>query len=140
MKSLSIAFVACLMVTAPHTASAAPRPDLYPNKHLNQVGPERARHDVSDCQIAGEDYVSQQAKSPARGVAKQAVGGAALGALGATIMGGNAGRGAGAGAAIGGLKGLGAQRKENKEGSPEYRQYVEACLEDRGYKVVGWKA
>ena len=147
MKNVSIVFVACLIVTAPYAASAAPRPDLYPNKHLNQVGPERARHDVSDCQIAGEDYVSQQAKSPARGVAKQAVGGAALGALGATIMGGNAGRmggnagrGAGAGAAIGGLKGLGAQRKENKEGSPEYRQYVEACLEDRGYKVVGWKA
>ena len=55
-------------------------------------------------------------------------------------MGGNAGRGTGAGAAFGGLKGLAAQRKENKEGPPEYRQCVEACLEDRGYKVVGWKA
>ncbi len=62
-----------------------------------------------------------------------------MGALAATIMKENAGRGAGAGAAVGGLKGLGSARQTKKQGSPEYRNFVEACLEDRGYKIIGWK-
>ena len=111
----------------------------YPNKYLKEVGSERARHDVRECQIEAEDYAGRSRGQGARSVARKAAGGAAVGALGATIMGSNAGRGAGAGAAIAGVRGLAGNVKENREGSPEFRSFVEACLENKGYKVVGWK-
>ena len=68
---------------------------------------------------------------------KGAAKGAAKCALAATIMKGKAGRGAGAGAALGGIGAAGSAAREKREGSPEYRKYVEARLEDKGYKVVG---
>lgn len=122
------------------SAFAVPRPDLYPNEYFRQVGPERARRDINDCSVAANDYLGESSRTRARGALGETAKGAAKGALAATIMGSNAGRGAGAGAALGGLKGVGTARSESQYGSAEYQKYVEACLEDRGYKIVGWKA
>ena len=66
-----------------------------------------------------------------------------MGALAGSITGNNAGRSAGAGAAVGGIASASRNRRERKQnaesGSPEYQKYMEACLEDQGYKVVGWQ-
>ncbi|MFN8390725.1 MAG: hypothetical protein U0136_10580 [Bdellovibrionota bacterium] len=121
-------------------AFAAPKPQLYPNKYLNSVGPEQAKSDVNACRLQAEDALEGQNEGRPGGAAvKGAAKGAAKGALAATIMNGKAGRGAGAGAALGGIGAAGAAARERREGSPEYRAYVEACLEDKGYKVIGWK-
>ncbi len=125
-------------------AHARPRPDLYPNQHLKSMGYVAVDRDIIECETKARDY---DARSPnqgngAKNVARGAVRGTALGALAGTITGAGAGRGAGAGAAVGGVKSVLDERKtrrENEEsGSPEYRKYMEACLEDQGYKVVGW--
>lgn len=141
MKNVSLVFAMIMVMIFTGTALAAPTPDLYPNQYLKKVGPERARHEINDCQIAANDYISQTGSQTtgAQKAVKGAARGAALGALGATIMNQKAGRGAGAGAAIGGIKAVSDNRKEQSQGSPEYRKYVEACLSDRGYTVVGWR-
>ncbi len=140
MKIRSLIVTAACLISLPSAVLATPTPNLYPNQHLNEVGATAARRDVIDCQIKAEDYLAQNSKSNsgAKKVLRGGAKGAALGALGGAIA-GNAGRGAGAGAAIGGTASLLNSAKESREGSPEYRQYVEACLDDLGYKVVGWK-
>ena len=125
----------------PSVVLAVPYPELYQNQHYQKVGPERAKRDIMECRIAAEDYEAAN-KTRGKGVKsalKGSVKGAAMGALGASIMKQGAGRGAGAGAALGGLSSAAASAKESREGSPEYRNFMEACLEDRGYKVIGWK-
>ena len=61
-----------------------------------------------------------------------------MGALAGSITKNNTGRSAGAGAALAGANQLLGNAKEKREGSPEYKKFVEACLEDKGYKVVAW--
>lgn len=134
----------CLAVLlAPAIAVARPRPDLYPNQYLKSVGDVQANRDVIECEIQADDYVVEKQGSAGKDAARGAVKGAALGALASTITKSNAGRGAGAGAAVGGLSSLLGSKKQQKEyeqqGSPEFRKFMEACLEDKGYRVVGWK-
>ena len=61
-----------------------------------------------------------------------------MGALAGAITKQNVGRATGAGAALGGVSGVARGRQEMREGSPEYRKFMEACLEDKGYRVMGW--
>lgn len=133
--------IVSIPILSPIKTLAEPYPDLYPNAHYKTVGQEKARQDIGACTIAANEYLQQQGggNSGRKDVARGAARGAAAGALAATIMDQKAGRGAGAGAAVGGLKAVSGNRQEKRDGSPEYRQYVEACLEDKGYKVVGWK-
>lgn len=137
----SVIFLGALAVLCVEPAFAAPKPQLYPNAYLNKVGPQQAKTDMNNCRLQAEDHLEEQGASarPGGTALKGAAKGAARGALAATIMNGKAGRGAGAGAALGGLGAAGEAAKEKREGSPEYRAYVEACLEDKGYKVIGWK-
>ena len=140
MKRLNKYFFFALFVFVPLAAFAVPKPELYNNKYLQEVGSQRAARDTNECSVAANDYVASSESGVGRDAVRGAAKGAAYGALAATIMNQNAGRGAGAGAALSGLRGVGSAAREKKDGSPEYRKYVEACLEDRGYKVIGWKA
>ena len=146
MKIKSL-YIAAFLLVLPSVCLATPKPDLYPNKHLKIVGQVQANRDTIDCRIQAEDYLassySQDNRQAARREAlRRGARGAALGALGSTITKNNAGRGAGAGAAIAGTASMLDSRRQQRElqqsGSPQYKKYVEACLEDRGYRVVGW--
>ena len=66
-----------------------------------------------------------------------AVGGAAA-AVGTVIRGGSVAEGAAVGAAIGGTAGAvrGAFRNDV---NPTYKNFVQRCLHDRGYDVIGWQ-
>jgi hypothetical protein len=115
------------------------KPTLYPNAHLKNVGDAVAQRDIGECiQLAENSGVSksnnQVAKSGAQGAA---VGGAAA-AVGTLIRGGSVLQGAAAGAAVGGTAGAvsGAFRNDT---SPVYRNFVQRCLHDRGYDVIGWQ-
>ena len=138
---MKFAVLGMIFFFAAQPAVAMPMPDLYPNAFLKKAGPDKANADIGACSVNAENYVAQGGKKPgvlgnsARGAAK----GAAKGALAGAIFNGQAGRGAGAGAALGGLSSAGGSVREKKDGSPEYRAFVEACLEDKGYKVIGWK-
>ena len=115
------------------------KPVLYPNAHLKNVGDATAQRDIHECIESAENSGvsksnNQVVKSGAQGAA---VGGAAA-AVGTLIRGGSVVQGAAAGAAIGGTAGAvhGAFRNDV---NPTYKNFVQRCLHDRGYDVIGWQ-
>lgn len=137
-----VLFCVTVFFLAPRPTFAAPRPELYPNKHYKSVGPTRSRRDTINCQVQAEDYLGSRAyvsrSDTARATTRTAARGAALGALAGAIKKDNVGRSMGAGAAVGGLSGVMNNRRQAGQATPEYKNFVEACLEDMGYKVIRW--
>ena len=118
---------------------AAPAPVLYPNAHLQSVGQQRAEQDIADCRTAADAYVrSNPAGTVAGSTAAGAAGGALIGgAVGAVT--GDLGRGAAIGAAGGGASGLLHGGASARQKSPTYRSFVDRCLAEKGYEVIGWE-
>ena len=120
---------------------AGPRPVLYPNNHFEQVGQERADHDVVECKEWADEYVSQT-NAGGKVVGQTAAGGAigaASGAVGGAIT-GSPGLGAAIGAAVGATQGflVGLFRAGSSDPSPAYQNFVNRCLKERGYETMGW--
>jgi outer membrane lipoprotein SlyB len=115
------------------------RPVLYPNQHLGQVGPAVAEADINDCRQLAASYVSSN--PGARVAGHTAVGGAtgaAVGAVGGAVSGG-AGTGAAVGAAAGATAGLLHGLFTSRQPSATEQRFVEKCLAERGYHVIGWE-
>jgi outer membrane lipoprotein SlyB len=121
-------------------ACAAKRPALYPNAQLEAVGSAAAEDEVNDClakaAAAGHETnaTGQVAGSTALGAATGAALGAAVGAFA-----GGAGTGAAMGAAGGGSGGLIRGLFHSRDLNPVQQQFVEQCLKDKGYQVIGWQ-
>jgi hypothetical protein len=116
-----------------------PRPVLYPNQKLNTVGYEAARRDIDACK-----RIADGIDTPARGgeIGKRTVTGSAVGAAAGAAGGavwGHAGRGAASGAAGGAAAGLVSALFQTAEPSPTYKSAVDACMAERGYRVIGWQ-
>ena len=141
VRTFTQLFMGAGILCAIGSTAAALEPQFYPNQKYNTTAAGQVGQDVAGCKSQAQSYLqgSGQKGGVAREGAKSAARGAALGALAGTITDNNAGRAAGAGAAIGGIKGVAKGRRESGEGSPEYQKFATACLEERGYKVVGWK-
>lgn len=146
-KSLSIAVLALVSLALGACASSGSgrgwrnqQPVLYPNAHYQEVGPEQAEMDKAACMHRADYGAPQesQAKNTAVNTVGGAAGGAALGAI-AGAIGGNAGKGAAIGAATGAAVGLGKSAYDSSKPDETYQGYVNACLRERGYEVVGWK-
>jgi len=133
-----LAMLAALLVLA---GCSTHRPVLYPNEALQNAGPDGADRDIAECMQLADGYVkagSGKAGTTARNAAIGGGTGAAAGAVGGAIW-GNAGRGAAAGAAGGVTAGLLSGLFSGSGGpSPTYQNFVNSCLADRGYRVVGW--
>jgi uncharacterized protein YcfJ len=120
--------------------AGAQKPVLYPNDHLQQVGQEQAERDIEACRkFASEHVAGTAAKDIGKDTVVGAAGGAAIGAVGGAVSGGGAGRGAAIGAATGGTAGAVHGAVKQTEPSPIYKQFVNRCLRERGYDVVGWQ-
>ena len=122
-------------------ACSAPKPVLYPNAHLQEVGQEQAESDIEQCIQAAKsggstDKTGEVAKSTAGG----AVVGAAAGTVGGAVL-GHPERGAAVGAASGGTAGLlrGLFRTGRSDHTKQYERRVERCMKDRGYELTGWQ-
>jgi hypothetical protein len=116
------------------------RPVLYPNTHYETVGRAAAASDIDECM----SLAHQAGASANRGddIAKQGAAGAAIGAASAGAWGlvrGDAGERALAGAAAGGAAGLTRGAIQSSEPDPVFRNFVQRCLGDRGYDVIGWR-
>lgn len=96
----------------------------------------QAGRDIEECRKLADDYVqSTAAKDVAKGAAVGGAAGAAIGAVGGAVS----GRGAGTGAAVGATAGAVHGAAKQTEPSPVYKRYVDRCLGERGYEVIGWQ-
>lgn len=133
---------ACLWVLAlgAGCSSAAKRPVFYPNAHITQVGQAQAQRDVDACMTLADSYGVSRTRDG--DVATQATGGALIGGISAGAWGlvsGGAGERAAAGALAGGAAGAVKGGLDSTGLSPTFQRFVERCLQERGYAVIGWE-
>jgi hypothetical protein len=121
---------------------AAPKPILYPNAHLQEVGGEVAGRDINECRELAKDAGATESQGKGGQVAgSTAAGGAigsAAGAAGGAVV-GHPGRGAMVGAAGGATAGFLRGIFRRSPPSNAYKQFVQRCLKERGYDPVGWE-
>jgi uncharacterized membrane protein len=125
----------CLILALLVFVGCASKPKLYPNEKLKTVGRAQADADIDQCISDADAYLeSSKGKQIARGAGAGAAVGAAMGAV-TGIFTGNVGRGLVRGGAIGAAGGATAGAL-----SPDQikRRYVNQCLADKGYHVLGW--
>jgi uncharacterized membrane protein len=115
--------------------SCSSKPKLYPNEKLKSVGRDRADADVEQCIADADAYLeSSKGKQIAKGAGAGAAIGAAMGAV-TGLFTGNVGRGLVQGGAIGAAGGATAGALSPDEIK---RRYVNQCLAEKGYHVLGW--
>ncbi|MGQ0810451.1 MAG: glycine zipper family protein [Nitrospiraceae bacterium] len=122
------------------------KPILYPNEHLKSAGTETAEQDIEACEKMAKEAGANQGSGQAGRVAgSTAVGagvGAASGAVGGAVV-GAAGSGSLIGAASGAvwglLSGIFGAFFGDSEPNPTYRNFVNRCLQEKGYEVAGWE-
>ena len=125
-------------------ACSSARPVLYPNAHLQSVGKDQAEQEIKDCEQLAESAGAEQGSGRASRVATSTgVGagiGAASGAVGGAIS-GAAGSGSLIGAASGAVWGLlsGLFNAGSSAPSQAYSNFVNRCLQEKGYEVTGWQ-
>ena len=127
-------------------ACSTAHPVLYPNAHMQSVGKEVATQDIEVCRQSAESAGAEEGKGKAGQVATgTAVGagvGAAAGAVGGAIS-GSVGSGSMIGAASGAVWGLltGLYHAIAGPSQPNqaYTNFVNRCLQEKGYEVTGWQ-
>ena len=115
--------------------SCASKPKLYPNQKYKNVGKAASEKDIERCIAEGDEYLeSSKGKQVARSAGAGATVGAAIGAVSGMFT-GNMGRGLVRGGAIGAAGGgaAGAVTPDQLK-----RRYVNKCLAEKGYQVIGW--
>jgi hypothetical protein len=128
------------------TACSTAHPVLYPNAHLQSVGKDVAERDIEACrQLAETAGAEEGSGKPGRVATGTAVGagvGAASGAAGGAVV-GAAGQGSMIGAASGAvwglLTGLFYAIAGPSEPNQAYTNFVNRCLQEKGYEVTGWQ-
>lgn len=134
----TVAAVAALTLCA----GCAQSPVLYPNAKVEDLGRAEVAGDVAYCRELASERVSSggaAAREIGKDTAVGAVGGAALGAVAGAASGGAAGRGAGIGAAVGATAGLLTGVVRSVAPSSVYKGFVDRCLSNMGYQVIGWQ-
>ena len=119
---------------------AAKRPVLYPNEHMKQAGELKAQDEIDAClRLAEEsDVKSEKGKEVAKNTAGAAVVGAASGAAWGAFF-GDVGKHAGAGAAAAAAGTLVHSALRSNDPDVISRTFVERCLSEKGYEVIGWR-
>lgn len=132
-----VAWILVLMIAG----CATQRPVLYPNAKLKRVGNEVAQRDIDDCIRLAEDYGVSTGRGDkvARGAGGGAAVGGATGAVAGAIGGRNVVDSAARGAAVGAAAGGTAAAVRSDRPGEAYRGFVQRCLRERGYDVIGWQ-
>ena len=121
---------------------SGPKPVLYPNDHYKQVGKDAAELDIAECRQLAEAAGAKPEKGKTAQAAGNVAGGAAVGAAGGAVGGavvGAAGTGAAIGAASGATMGLLRWLFTGPKPSSAHVNFVNRCLQERGYEPMGWE-
>ena len=125
-------------------SSPSARPVLYPNATLQRVGDTQGRVAADACiskAVSAGLTPDEKSNAVARGAGVGAATGAVAAALGALITGrGSDGviRAGAAGGAVGGSAGAVQGALHNDRPSSVYRNFVQRCLGEKGFDVIGW--
>lgn len=117
------------------TGGCASKPKLYPNDTMKTKGKAASENDIKQCMDDADLYLeSSEGKKMVKSAGFGAVLGGAVGAVAGAFT-GDIGRGAAQGAAMGGVGGglSGAMSPDELK-----HRYVNQCLSDKGYRVLGW--
>ena len=135
----SLTFIVLFLIGC---ATPAAKPAFYPNSHYQRMGSAQAQADAQACaELANQSDISAVNKVDAARVgAVGAAGVATAGAVGSLIKGNKPNlKSIAAGAAAIGAGGAAATAAgQSVGGSSLYRQFVQQCLAERGYQVIGW--
>ena len=139
--TLPVLVVASVLVAGCATPIA--KPAFYPNAHYQRVGATQAQADAQACaELANQSDVGAVNKVDAARVgAAGAAGVAVAGTVGSVLKGNKPNvKNIAAGAAAIGAGGAAATAAgQSVGGSSLYRQFVQQCLAERGYQVIGWR-
>ncbi|UUZ78265.1 glycine zipper family protein [Polaromonas sp. P1(28)-13] len=140
--SAVLALLSACAASGPSSPSA--RPVLYPNATLNRVGDAQGRLEANACmsraQSAGLSPTQQSNEVGRRAGEGAATVGVAsvVGALISGRGGDGALRAGAAGAAVGGSAGAVSGAFHNDRPNSVYRSFVQRCLGEKGFDVIGW--
>lgn len=124
--------------------SPSARPVLYPNATLNRVGDAQGRLEANACMARAESAglsPMQQSNEVGRRAGEGAATVGVASVVGALISGrGSDGvlRAGAAGAAVGGSAGAVSGAFHNDRPNSTYRSFVQRCLSEKGFDVIGW--
>ena len=145
VRSLPLLLVCVTLAGCASTSSGSgsAQPVLYPNAAFNRVGEAQAQNEVAACQARASaaglraEEGSQMAQRAGEGAAVAGV----ASAVGALVFGrGTDGmlRSGLGGAAIGGAAGATQAAVRGGRPSSLYRSFVQRCLSEKGFDVIGW--
>lgn len=137
MNKKSIFLILTILLLA--CPACAKNPVLYPNDQYKQAGETTVSEDIAYCMEFADKSVgktSRGKKSVKTGVTGGLIGGAI--GLGIGIVTGSPGSSALAGAA-GGAAGGAVSGAVQDDTDSLYRKFVERCLQEKGYEIMGWK-
>ena len=144
LSPLPIAIFAVLAgcaATGPSSPSA--KPVLYPNATLTRVGETQARAETDGCMaraaqagLTPDQKTNQVGRRAGEGAATAGI----ASAVGALVTGRSSDilRAGAAGAAVGGSAGAVSGAFHNDKVNPVFRQFVQRCLSEKGFDVIGW--
>ncbi|MDB5844424.1 MAG: hypothetical protein JWP79_1734 [Polaromonas sp.] len=124
--------------------SASARPVLYPNATLSRVGDAQGRMEVNACMARAQASglsPTQNTNEVGRRAGEGAATAGVASVVGALITGrGSEGvlRAGAAGAAVGGSAGAVSGAFHNDRPNGVYRSFVQRCLGEKGFDVIGW--
>lgn len=139
---LAIFLTAIAAVLLIGCAAPVAKPAFYPNAHYQRMGPAQPNADAQYCaELAQQSQVTAVNKVDAgRSAAAGAAGVGTAGVVGSLLSGHKPDlKNIAAGAVAIGAGGAAATAAgQSVGGSGLYRQFVQQCLAERGYQVIGW--
>jgi hypothetical protein len=134
MKKQSMNFTLFVLIIF-NLSACASRPKLYPNETLKTKGKVASESDIEQCMNDADTYLdSPSGKKIAKSAGIGAIVGGAMGAVAGAFYGDVKG-GLAQGAALGGVGGAAGGALSPDEIK---HRYVNQCLADKGYQVIGW--
>lgn len=123
--------------------SPSARPVLYPNALLERVGPAQGQAEAAACMsraaaagLSSSENTNAVGRRAGEGAATAGVASAVAALI--TGRGGDLLRSGATGAAVGGAAGAASGAFHNDRVNPTYRHFVQRCLSEKGFDVIGW--